>query len=109
MDELIKQIKNIDNIKDLRKLNSIISSQWTLLDRKKKNEFNCGDIVRLIDRGLLGIIIQINPKTIDVETESLLGEMIYRCSPSLIQKVENKDELFTGEINGLMKKHGIEY
>jgi len=35
--------------------------------------------------------------------------MIYRCSPSLIQKVENKDELFTGEINGLMKKHGIEY
>jgi hypothetical protein len=36
MDELIKQIKNIDNPKDLQKINSVLSSQWTTISNNKK-------------------------------------------------------------------------
>jgi|TARA_B100001971_G_C17737933_1_gene309215 dsDNA-specific endonuclease/ATPase MutS2 len=88
MDELIKQIKNIDNPKDLQKINSVLSSQWTTISNNKKKEFNVGDTVRLIDRGIDGIITKINPKTIDIKTESIWGEQGYRCSPSLLQKVD---------------------
>mgnify|MGYP001392510147 CR=1 FL=1 len=97
-DEIVNQIKNIDDYDDLRTINTVLNGQWKIMERNRKNEFKVGDIVRLTDRGILGIIRKINPKTIDVETESLWGDQIYRCSPSLIQKVENEDDM-KGEVN----------
>jgi hypothetical protein len=91
MDELINQIKNIDTTYDLQKINRAVNNQWVLINRNRKKEFNIGDMVRLIDRDMKGIIKKINPKTIDVEVETMHGLQIFRCYPSLINKVNNDE------------------
>jgi len=88
MDKLINQIKSFDNHDNLRTIQSALKSQWELIERNIKNEFKVGDIVQLNRSGKKGRIIKINPKTIDVLTDNGFGTQRFRCSPSVVEKVD---------------------
>jgi|ETNmetMinimDraft_5_1059913.scaffolds.fasta_scaffold627414_1 uncharacterized protein YodC (DUF2158 family) len=89
MDELINQIKSFDNHDDLRTIQSALKSQWELIERNIKNEFKVSDIVQLKRSGRRGTITKINPKTIDVLTDNGFSHSMVRCSPSLVEKVDD--------------------
>ena len=89
--DAIQAVGTIDSLADLKLVSKEIHSRWLILSRVAAAtaavQFNVGDKVRLRRRGIGGVITKFGPKNIFVRADGT--NTIWRCHPSLLEKVSD--------------------